>query len=162
MLAQHARLAADAGLPAERVLLAEDGAVLRLGPGGARLVGRAPAGRVLLDRSGVEGLDDVVIRDRRHLSADGIVVPVIVLNMQTGQVEGPPEIVTRGFVDAAGAQAELMEDAGRLLLEAVGARPPEERYDTGLIRERVRLELRRFFKKRTQRRPMVIPVVMEV
>jgi ribonuclease J len=161
MLAQHARLAAQAGLSADQVLVAEDGEVLRLGPDGARREGRVAAGRVLLDRSGLDGVEDVVIRDRRHLSADGIVVPVIVLDKQTGRVEGPPEIVTRGFVDT-GAHAELIEDAARLLLEAVAARPPEERYDPGLVRERVRQELRRFFKKRTQRRPMVIPVVMEV
>jgi ribonuclease J len=162
MLARHARLAAEAGLPADRVLLAEDGDVLLIDAAGARREGRAPAGRVLLDRSGVEGLDDIVIRDRRHLSADGIVVPVVVIDKQSGRVEGPPEIVTRGFVDAAGAHAELMEDAGRLVLETIAARPAEERYDTGLVRERLRLELRRFFRKRTQRRPMVIPVVMEV
>jgi ribonuclease J len=162
MLAQHARLAAEAGLPADRVLVVEDGEVLLLSAQGARREGRAPAGRVLLDRSGVEGLEDVVIRDRRHLSADGIVVPVIVLDKQSGRVEAPPEIVTRGFVDPEGAHAELMEDAGRLVLETVAAGPPEERYDVGLIRERVRLELRRFFRKRTQRRPMVIPVVMEI
>jgi len=161
MLAQHARLAARAGFAADRVLLAEDGDVLRLTRDAATKEARVPAGRTLLDRSGTEGLEDVVVRDRRHLSSDGIVVPVVVLDKQTGRVESPPEIVTRGFVDA-GERAELLDEAGRLLVEAVETRPAEERYDPALTRERIRTELRRFFRKRTQRRPMVIPVVMEV
>jgi ribonuclease J len=162
MLAQHARLAAHAGLSASQVLLVEDGEVLEISSSGARKAGQVAAGRILLDRSGTEGVEDVVVRDRRHLSAEGIVVPVVVLDRQTGQMESAPEIVTRGFVDAEERGAELLEDAGRLVAEAVASRPEEERHDPALIRERVRQELRRFFRKRTQRRPMVIPVVMEV
>jgi ribonuclease J len=162
MLAQHARLAARAGLSASQVLLVEDGEVLEISSSGARKAGQVAAGRILLDRSGTEGVEDVVVRDRRHLSAEGIVVPVVVLDRQTGQMESAPEIVTRGFVDAEERGAELLEDAGRLVAEAVASRPEEERHDPALIRERVRQELRRFFRKRTQRRPMVIPVVMEV
>jgi ribonuclease J len=160
MLAQHARLAVRAGMPADRVLLAEDGEVWALSPSGARKEERIAAGRVLLDRSGEGGLEDVVVRDRRHLSAEGVVVPVIVLDKQTGRVESAPEIVTSGFTGESGAH--LLEEAGRLLVEAVESRPPEERFDPALTRERVRAELRRFFRKRAQRRPMVIPVVMEV
>ena len=162
MLAQLARLAVRAGLSSDRVLVAEDGDVLALDAEGARKEGRVGAGRTLLDRSGIEGLEDVVIRDRRHLSSQGIVVPVVVLDKQTGQLESPPEMVSRGFVDAGERGADLMEDAARLVTETVASRPPEERFDPALTRERVRSELRRFFRKRTQRRPMVIPVVMEV
>jgi ribonuclease J len=161
MLAQHARLAARAGFPPERALLAEDGEVLCLGPSEARREARVAAGRVLLDRASSSEIEDVVVRDRRHLSSDGIVVPIVLLDRQTGHVETAPEIVTRGFVDADGG-AELMAEAGRLLVEAMASRPDEERFDTALTKERVRIELRRFFRRRTQRRPMVIPVVMEV
>jgi ribonuclease J len=161
MLAQHARLAARAGMAADRVVVGEDGDVLAFDGDSAWKESRVAAGRTLLDRSGTEGVEDIVVRDRRHLSADGIVVPVVVLDKQTGRVEQPPEIVTRGFVDVD-ERAELLEEAGRLLVEAVESRPAEERYDPALTRERVRAELRRFFKRRTQRRPMVIPVVMEV
>jgi ribonuclease J len=159
MLAQHARLAAAAGIPADRVLVAEDGEVLALGAGGARKEGRVAAGRILLDRAAE--VEDVVVRDRRQLSSDGIVVAIVVRDRQTGELESPPEIVTRGFVDA-GEEAELRAETGRLLEEAVQARPQEERLDSELTKERVRRELRRFFRRRTQRRPMVIPVVMEV
>jgi ribonuclease J len=161
MLAQHARLAAQAGLPADRVLLAEDGDVLRLSADGARREERVAAGRVLLDRGGASEIEDLVVRDRRHLSSEGIVVPIVVIDRQTGQLESAPEIVTRGIVDTAEA-AELAEEAGRILTGAMDGRPIEERLDSELTRERVRDELRRFYKRRTQRRPMVIPVVMEV
>jgi ribonuclease J len=161
MLAQHARLAVEAGLSADRVLVAEDGEVLAFDDRGARKEGRTEAGRVLLDRSGLEGVEDVVLRDRKHLSSEGIVVPVIVLDKVTGEMGSPPEIVTRGFVDVE-ERAGLLDEAARLLQATVDSRPPEERRDPSLLRERVRAELRRFFKKRLQRRPMVTPVVMEV
>ena len=161
MLAQHARLAVEAGMPAERVVLAEDGEVLVFGPEGAGKEGTVPAGRILLDRSGAEELEEVVVRDRRHLSSDGIVVPVVVLDKQSGRLQSAPEIVTRGFVDMGG-HPDLIDDASRLVEELVASRPPEEQQAPDLTRERLRLELRRFFRRRTQRRPMVIPVVMEV
>jgi ribonuclease J len=161
MLAQHRRLAAAAGFPADQVLLGEDGDVLVFGATGGRKESRVAAGRILLDRSGSEELEELVVRDRRHLSSEGIVVPIVLLDKQTGRVESPPEIVTRGFVDVD-ERADLLEEASRLLVQAVESRPAEERSDPSLTRERVRLELRRFFKKRTQRRPMVIPVVMEI
>jgi ribonuclease J len=161
MLAQHQRLAVQAGLPADRVLLAEDGDVLSVSASGARREGRVEAGRVLLDRGSASEIEDLVVRDRRHLSSEGIVVPIVVIGRRTGQLESPPEIVTRGIVDDDHAR-ELADEAGRLLAGAIDGRPVEERLDAELTRERVRDELRRFFKRRTQRRPMVIPVVMEV
>jgi ribonuclease J len=161
MLAQHARLAAAAGLGADAVLLLEDGDVLSVHNGTARRQGRVAAGRVLLDRGGASEIEDLVVRDRRHLSSEGIVVPIVVVDRQTGHLESPPEIVTRGIVDA-GQAAELAEEAGRILAGAMDRRPPDERLDSQLTRERVRDELRRFYRRRTQRRPMVIPVVMEV
>jgi ribonuclease J len=161
MLAQHARLAAEAGVPPERVLVAEDGDVLAVSAGGARREARVAAGRVLLDRGGTSEVEDLVVRDRRHLSAEGIVVPIVVVDRQTGRLESPPEIVTRGIV-AAERAAELAEEAARLLSGSMDERPVDERLDAERTRERVRDELRRFFRRRTQRRPMVIPVVMEV
>ena len=161
MLAQHARLAVQAGVPADHVFVIEDGGVLSLTREGACKVANVPAGRVLLDRSGVDLIEEFVMRDRRHLSSDGIVVPVVVLDRQSGRLESPPEMVTRGFVDWE-EWPGLMDEATRAVAEIVEARPPEEHYDPTVTRERLRQELRRLFRKRTQRRPMVIPVVMEV
>jgi ribonuclease J len=161
MLAQHARLAASAGFPADDVLLAEDGDVLSLSPRGARKEAPVAAGRTLLDRSGVGEVEELVVRDRRHLSAQGVVVPIVVVDRQTGRLESPPEIVTRGV--AEGDEAEtLSEQVGRLLTDTIEDRPREERLDLEATRERVRQALRRFLRRRTQQRPLVIPVVMEV
>ena len=160
MLAQHARLAARAGFPADRVHVLEDGDVLEVGAAGARRAGRVPAGRVCLDRSSPEGLEDVVVRDRRHLSSEGVVVPVVVLEAQTGRLVSAPELITRGFVDA-GSQPQLMDEARRLVEDTVEAHR-RERGDPSLAGERLREALRRLFRRRAQRRPLVIPVVMEV
>jgi ribonuclease J len=160
MLAQHARLAARAGFPAARVVLAEDGEKVSLGADGARKEGRVSAGRVLLDRSGDDAVEDLVVRDRKRLAEEGVVVPVVVVDRRTGVLQSAPSIVSRGFMDA-GPEAELLQQARRIVAEAADARP-KERFDSELTKERVRLELRRFLKKRTQRRPMVVPVVMEV
>lgn len=161
MLAQHARLAQQAGLSSDQVQVIEDGDVLAFTSERATREGRVAAGRILLDRSGGSEVEETVVRDRRHLSADGIVVPIVVLDKQTGRLEGVPELVTRGVL-ASDERAELIEDATALLVETVDARPAEERTDPSLLQERLRVELRRFFRRRAQRRPMVIPVVMEV
>jgi ribonuclease J len=161
MLAQHARLAAEAGLPPDRVLVAEDGDVWSLGPAGARKEARVEAGRMLLDRSGTEELDELVVRDRRHMSAEGVVVPVVVVDKNTGRAQAPPEIVSRGVLEGERG-AEILQEAARTVVQSLEARPPEERYDPDVSRERVRQDLRRLFRKRMQRRPLVIPVLMEV
>ena len=161
MLAQHARLAAQAGLPADRVLVVEDGDVLALGENGARKEARIEAGRMLLDRSGAEELDELVVRDRRHMSAEGVVVPVVVVDKGTGRAQAPPEIVARGLLEGERG-AEILQEAARVIVQALDSRPLEERYDPDVLRERVRQELRRLFRKRAQRRPLVIPVLMEV
>ncbi|MGE5243177.1 MAG: ribonuclease J, partial [Betaproteobacteria bacterium] len=97
---------------------------------------------------------------RRHLAEDGLVVPVVAINKQTGLVEGVPEIITRGFVMEDG-QA-LLADGVRVLGDVIGQASVEERTDPGLIKEKLRTELRRFLRKRSGRRPFVLPVIMEI
>jgi ribonuclease J len=162
-LSQHARIASRvfAGRdPRPDILLVENGDVLRFDDAGARVAGKAPVGRVLIDdtRSGEVG--DEVLRDRRHLAEDGLVVPVVAINRQTGALEGVPEIITRGVVMEDG-QA-LLADGARLLSEVVEQASLEERTDQGLIKEKLRVELRRFFRRRSGRRPFVLPVIMEI
>jgi ribonuclease J len=162
-LARHASIARRvfAGRdPQPEVLLIENGDVLRIDGEGARVEGKTPVGRVLIDgtRSGEVG--DEVLRDRRHLAEDGLVVPVVAINGQTGELEGIPEIITRGFVMENAA--ELLADGARLLTDVVGQSSVEERTDQGLIKEKVRVELRRFLRKRSGRRPFVLPVIMEI
>jgi ribonuclease J len=163
-LSQHARIAerVTAGVaPPVAVMLAENGDVIRFDDQGGRIAEKAPAGRVLIDSTGSGEVADEVLRDRRHLSEDGLVVPVIAINKQTGAIEGDPDVVSRGLAQDAGS-ADLLRESARLLGEVINAASVEERTDQGLIKERIRVELRRFFRKRSGRRPLVVPVIMEV
>ncbi|MGE3276235.1 MAG: ribonuclease J [Vicinamibacterales bacterium] len=163
-LARHARIAelVTAGLPAPvKVITAENGDVIRFEAGAGAVVDKAPAGRVLIDGTRVGEVDDEVLRDRRHLAGDGLLVPVVSVNRQTGAVMGLPDIIARGFVTDAGPE-DVLAEAARHLVQVVEACGVEERTDPGLMKEKVRVELRRFLKRRTGRRPMVLPVVMEI
>ena len=162
-LSQHRRIAERvfAGRdPKPEILLAENGDVLHFDGQGARVAGKAPVGRVLIDGTRTGEVDDEVLRDRRHLAEDGLVVPVVAINKQTGALEGVPDIVTRGFVMEN--SQELLADGGRLLAEVIEQASVEERTDQGLIKEKLRVELRRFLRKRSGRRPFVLPVIMEI
>jgi ribonuclease J len=162
-LSQHARIAERvfAGRdPKPEILLMENGDVLNVDDHGARIVGKAPVGRVLIDGTRTGEVGDEVLRDRRHLAEDGLVVPVVAINKQTGALEGVPDIITRGFVMEN--SQELLADGGRLLTEVIEQASVEERTDQGLIKEKLRVELRRFLRKRSGRRPFVLPVIMEI
>jgi ribonuclease J len=162
-LARHARVAevVSSALPsAVTVLLAENGDVVRLDAAGGQIAGKAPAGRVLIDGTRLGEVDDETLRDRRHIATDGLVVPVVAINRQTGIIEGAPELVARGFV--AAADDDLLAEGASRVAEVIEACGIEERTDPGLIQERIRTEVRRFLRRRTGRRPMVLPVVMEV
>jgi ribonuclease J len=162
-LSQHARIAERvfAGRdPKPGILLVENGDVLQVDARGARIAGKAPVGRVLIDGTRTGEVGDEVLRDRRHLAEDGLVVPVVAINKQTGALEGVPDIVTRGFVMEN--SQELLADGARLLAELVEQASIEERTDQGLIKEKLRVELRRFLRKRSGRRPLVLPVIMEI
>jgi ribonuclease J len=162
-LSQHARIAERvfAGRdPKPEILLAENGDLIQLDADGARIAGKAPVGRVLIDDTRTGEVGDEVLRDRRHLAEDGLVVPVVAINKQTGALEGVPEIITRGFV-MENSQA-LLADGARFLSDVVDQASVEERTDQGLIKEKLRVELRRFFRKRSGRRPFVLPVIMEI
>ncbi len=162
-LSQHARIAERvfAGRePKPEILLAENGDVLQFDADGARIGGKAPVGRVLIDGTRTGEVGDQVLRDRRHLAEDGLVVPVVAINKQTGALEGVPEMVTRGFVMED--SQTLLADGARLLAEVIAQASVEERTDQGLIKEKIRVELRRFIRKRSGRRPFVLPVIMEI
>jgi len=159
-LARHARMATLV-CPGTTVLMAQDGDVLRFDREGGRLAGRVAAGRVLIDGTRTGEVADEVLRDRRHLAGDGLVVPVVAIDGQTGALAQVPEVITRGLaLDAK--HDDVLRDAPSLLARAIEAAPQEERTDPGLLKERVRLEVQRMFRKRAGRRPLVLPVVLEV
>jgi ribonuclease J len=146
-------------MPAERVLLAEDGDVIQLDGKGGRIAGKEETGRVFVDGSELGDVSDIVLRDRQHLSEGGIVIPVVSINKQNGRVETEPEIITRGFL--SGEDDGLLDEVRDLIVATVEESPIEEVADWGLIKDKIQSELRRFFRKRTHRRPMILPVVME-
>jgi ribonuclease J len=159
-LARHARMASKVSR-GTKVLLAENGDVVRFDHDGGRVAETAPAGRILIDgtRSGEVG--DEVLRDRRHLAGDGLVVPVMTISRQTGSLEETPAVITRGFVLDARTEA-LLKEIPTLLGSTLDGASVEERTDPGLIKEKIRVELQRFFRKRSGLRPLVLPVVMEI
>ena len=164
-LSQHARVAGRVMSGADRhvqVLLAQDGDIIQFDSHGARIADKAPTGRVLIDTTRVGEVGDEVLRDRRHLAGDGVVVAVVAISRHTGTITGAPELVARGFVVDEGEEESLFADAGRVIADCIEAAGIEERTDQGLMTEKLRVELRRFFKKRSGRRPLVLPVLMEI
>ena len=114
-----------------------------------------------VDGTRVGEVNDEVLRDRRHISTDGLIVPVVAINARSGIIEGVPELVARGFVSDEGT-ADILAEGAVVVATAIEMCSVEERGDPGLMKERIRVELRKFLKKRTGRRPMVLPVVMEI
>jgi ribonuclease J len=164
-LSQHARVAKRVMSGPDRelqVLLAQDGDIIQFDRHGARIADKAPTGRVLIDVTRLGEVGDEVLRDRRHIAADGLVVAVVAISRQTGALIGEPELVARGYVVEEGQAESLFRDAAGVIAECIETSSVEERGDQGLMTEKLRGELRRFFKKRSGRRPLVLPVLMEI
>jgi ribonuclease J len=159
-LVHHARLARAVGVRPERVLVCEDGDVVTLGPVGLDIERRGvPAGYTYVD--GIVGdVGHGVLRDRRALSEEGVVVVIVTVDAQTGTVLNGPEIVTRGWVYAPEAE-ELLEEAKQVVFTALNDAITEGPTDFETVRRHARKSLGRFIADRTRRRPIVIPVVME-
>ena len=163
-LAKHAALAQHlrhAGL--EQSFILETGEVLEIDSWGARKAGKVNVGRVCIDSGSVdEVVEDIVIRDRRHLSEDGFVLPIIAINKHTGRCETLPEIVSRGFVSSQDDNGALLQEARQVVARTLENSTPEERSDWGVMQEKIRADLKRFLAKQTSRRPLIMPVILEV
>lgn len=161
-MAVHAGLAKHlhhSGL--EQTFVLETGNTLMIDKAGARKGEEVTVGRVCIDSGTIdEVVDDIVIRDRRHLSEDGFVLPIIAINKHTGVAEMPPEMVTRGFISDHGA--DLIQQARQVVVKTMEASSAEERGDFGVMQEKIRVDLKRFLNKQTQRRPLIMPVILEV
>jgi len=162
MLAAHAQLARDSGVPEGRILLAENGSVVELSQEhSARIVDHVPAGMVFVDGLGVGNVKDVALRDRRRLAEDGVLIVVATLAAANGSggLTAPPELIARGFGDGADELlAELREEAGRVLAQLLG----DDITEIKLLQEHLHEALGGVVYDRTGRRPMILPVLVEV
>ncbi|HKI25741.1 MAG TPA: ribonuclease J [Candidatus Sulfotelmatobacter sp.] len=156
----HAEMAAAMHGSVGKVMLIESGDVLEFDELGARKAGRVNVGRVCIDSGNrTDVVEDLIIKDRRHLSEDGIVLPIIAINKHTGEVEPSLEIVTRGFnVGEDG----FMDGAKRIVEDTLAQSSEEEKADYGVIKEKIRADLKRYISKQTQRRPLIMPVILEI
>jgi len=160
-LVKHTRLAQRVGVPEENCFLLENGDVLELSPRSARRVNSVSTGKVFVDGKGVGDVEDLVIRDRRHLSEDGMVLAIMAIHQQTGELAAGPDIISRGFMRAEDGQ-EVLEQAKALVLKTLRGSNREIRTDPSELQEKVRKTLRRYFYKTLERRPMIVPLIMEM
>jgi ribonuclease J len=159
-LSLHAKLAQSVGIPKDNTFVLEDGDILEISPQGGKITGKITAGNVYVDGLSVGDIGSVVLRNRRMLSRDGIVVVIIAVNGQTGKLVGRPDIVSRGFVDTRESKDMLDEsrDLVARILDHSGARPAE----WGFVNTKVRDILNKFYYEQTKRRPMILPVMVKV
>ena len=156
-LRRHASLAMETGA-VEHAIVLEDGDVLELDKNDARKKDKVTAGRILIDSGSTNDVvEDLVIRDRRILSEDGIVFVVLALNKRNGKIEQQPEVVMRGF-----GGADITDQARELVLKTLDGLTPEQKSDYGTVKEKVRADLKRLIQKQTGRRPMIMPVILEL
>ena len=156
-LRRHSRIAMETGAVEHAVVL-EDGDVLELDSKDVRKTEKITTGRVLIDSGSFNDVvEDLVLRDRRILSEDGVVLAVLAINKRTGKVEQSPEVVMRGF-----GGADITDQAREVVLKTLDGLSAEQRSDYGMVKEKVRVELKRLIQKSTGRRPMVMPIILEL
>jgi ribonuclease J len=161
-LFRHAALAEQVGAVSGQIFLMESGQPIEFtADGGAFRREPVAAGRVMVDSGSLEEIEDVVIRDRRNLAEDGVVVPIIAIDKHTGRIETPPEIVTRGFLPNEDGQ-EILTRAREVILRTIDQSTAEEKTDWSVIKEKIRIDLKRFLNKQTSKRPLILPVILEV
>jgi len=159
-LFRHAALAHQLGVVSGEILLLEDGHCIEFNEDGAFRREPVTAGRVLVDSGSLEEVEEAVVRERKHLSEDGVVVPIIAIDKHTGKLESQPEIVSRGFISDNGS--DLMAGARDVVLRTINTSNQEEMSDWSVIKEKIRVDLKRYINKQTSKRPLILPVILEV
>jgi ribonuclease J len=160
-LFRHAALAQQVGAVSGEIFLLESGQPIEFTAEGAFRREPVQAGRVFVDSGSLEEIEEVVIRDRRHLAEDGVVVPIIAIDKHTGRIESLPEIVTRGFLASEDGH-EILTKAREVILRTLEQSNPEEKSDWSVMKEKIRVDLKRFLNKQTSKRPLILPVILEV
>ncbi|CCQ98096.1 Ribonuclease J 1 [[Clostridium] ultunense Esp] len=161
MLRKHALLAMEVGVPKENIFIVDNGDVVEFQHGKARLGGKVPAGNVLIDGLGVGDVGNIVLRDRKLLSQDGILVVVVTLSKQKGVILSGPDIISRGFVYVRESEP-LLEEANRIVTNTLNKCMQENVNEWTSLKNNVKEALGRFLYEQTRRRPMILPIIMEV
>ena len=157
----HAMLAEETGIPKDRILIAETGDIIHLGSDGISVDGKAPVGRRLIDAGGIAELDVDVIGDRQRLSEEGVVLAVVVVDKSTGGMKGAPELAIRGHVQGS-EEIDFLAESRRVVVNTFEECTREERADSGVLTENIRVALKRYFRKGAGTRPMIVPIVIDI
>lgn len=156
----HSLVAQETGITKDRIVLAETGDIIVLRKDSVTIEGKAPVGRRLIDQDGDAEVGEFVVRDRQQLSEEGVVLAVIPISKATGMIKGAPELISRGHVQQD--DGEFIAEARNIILKTLEACTDEERADSLVVTEMVRADLKRFYRKRTATRPIIVPVVLEI
>ena len=160
-LRKHAGLALSMGIPKENILIADNGRVAEISKKALRCTSTVPAGRVFVDGYGVGDVGSVVLRDRKHLAQDGLVIVAVCIDRESGMIVSGPDVVTRGFVYVQESE-ELINAAREVAVEAIEAQTDGGYFDWNSIKASIRDEISHLMYERTKRSPMILPVIMEV
>ncbi|MCF6097436.1 ribonuclease J [Thermovorax subterraneus] len=160
-LIHHANLAKEVGIPEKNIFIAENGRVIELTKDSARLAGKVTAGKVMVDGLGVGDVGNIVLRDRKQLAQDGILIVVVTIDKETTEVVAGPDIISRGFVYVRESE-ELMEQSKEIVKQALAKCQEEKITEWSMIKSQVRDTLGKFLFEQTHRRPMILPIIMEV
>lgn len=161
-LVKHRQLAIDMGIPEENCLLAEDGSTILCGPDQISIGERVPTGRVLVDGKGVGDVEGVVLRDRRHLSEDGLVIVSLVIDKETSEILSGPDILSKGFIQEE-THSEILDSAKCVILEVLdNLLEKDYEVDTSVLQAEIHRELKRFFNRVLYRRPVIYAIVVDI
>ena len=160
-LRAHAETAKEMGIPAENIFILENGKTLELNKKEAKITTSVPSGKILVDGLGVGDVGNIVLRDRQHLSQDGLIVIVMTMDSSTGEIVSGPDVVSRGFVYVRESET-LMDDVKRVIKQEVKTFEEEGVRDWSTIKSTLKDDLRDYIFQRTKRNPMILPIIMEV
>lgn len=161
LLQAHRKLALEIGLTNEQILIPERGEIVEIKDGKIGFSGKVPSGNVLIDGIGVGDVGNIVLRDRKLLSQDGILIVVVTLTRQDKKIAAGPEIISRGFVYVRESE-KLMDDSTKLVREIVERNIAKETFEWSSLKQDIRDELNRYLFEKTKRRPMILPIIMEI
>ena len=160
-LIAHSETAQSMGIPAENIFLMKNGRILELSENEAKLAGAVPSGKILVDGLGVGDVGNIVLRDRQHLSQDGLIIIVMTMDGSSGEIVSGPDVISRGFVYVRESE-NLMEDVKREIREEVSKFEEKGVTDWSTIKATLKDDLREYIFQKTKRNPMILPIIMEI